>query len=134
MLPIVESISTPTRLELFERRPIHTLRISYKEAAMVATERRSVPGNLSSNPWRVNTRSHGQNRTSNVEFLVGASVLLILGGVQFKRGLEKVHRWDRQLQVDSLAYDLAYTDTRCYAGYESFISPALWDKFDRFDV
>ena len=109
-----------------ESHPFDTSRISFKEPAMVAKVRKGVLWRLSwSAPWLLDR---------SVTFLVGASLLLLLGALILKKALEKAHRWDHQLQVDSLAYDLAYTDTRSYPGYGSFVSPASLHEFDRFDV
>lgn len=71
---------------------------------------------------------------SRLVFLCVASISLSLGAILAKRLLDKWQRWEQQSQIDSLAYDIAYTDTFSEVGYGSFVSATWLDEANKFDV
>jgi hypothetical protein len=68
-------------------------------------------------------------------FLMVASCSIVLGAVAAKKAIDRAQRWEQESQEDSLAYDLAYTETRSDDSYGSFVSTTGWsDELDKFDV
>jgi hypothetical protein len=79
--------------------------------------------------------SSGSNRAPqrSIFFLLALSGSALTGGVFAKRALEKLQKWEEQSNEDSLAYDMAYTDTVSEIGYGSFVTS--WSNdLDKFDV
>jgi hypothetical protein len=67
-------------------------------------------------------------------YLIVASCSVLWGALLAKRTLDTMQRWEQQLQEDSLAYDVAYTDTLSEFGYGSFDSASWSDELEKFDV
>ena len=67
-----------------------------------------------------------------VLFAISGSI--VTGAFYARTALEKLQRWEEQSNEDSLAYDMAYTDTVSEINYGSFVSS--WDggDLDKFDI
>lgn len=67
-------------------------------------------------------------------FLVASSCAIVLGVLTTKRAIQSAQKWKQRSLEDSLAYDMAYTDTRSDYSYGSFVSAAWSDELNKFEV